>query len=255
MIKKYLAAYNCCAIRAVFGVQNAFSVSSRLRPFRSEEKVKTMKTSVFLRLLLLIAGLLAGASLASAQSQIILGGGSQGVTFDATSATSAQVTFGNCNGSNCSLSGLGVVTNARGWAVSLGSWSLVLNSGNPLSVSNTGAFNGSPTGTFTFKGGLGMTGTIGGTFTITSVGGSANPQFNLTVTNLTGTGSLASLFPQGSSADLNYMLSQLLCSSSVNGGCTFQNLFNHDGVTAWAGGTYGRLTPAPEPTAAFLLGT
>lgn len=214
-----------------------------------------MKNNLFLRLLLLSGSLLAGTAVAAAQSQIILGGGSQGVTFDATSATSAQVTFGNCNGSNCSMSGLGVITNPQGWAVSLGSWSLVLNSGSPLSVSNTGSFNGSPTGTFSFKGGLGMTGTIGGNFTITSVGGSSKPQFNLTVSNLTGTGSLASLFPQGSSADLSYMLSQLLCSSSVSGGCTFQNLFNHDGVTAWAGGTYGRLTPAPEPAAAFLLGT
>jgi hypothetical protein len=213
-----------------------------------------MTKKVVLRLLLVLAVVMVGAVMASAQSQIILGGGSQGVSFDATSATSAQVTFGNCNASKCSMSGIGVATN-QGNAVSLGTWSLVLNGGSPLSVSNTGAFNGSPTGTFTFNGGIGLTGSITGTFTLTSVAGSSSPQFNITVTNLTGTGSLSSLFAAGSTADMSYMLSQLFCSSSVNGGCTFQNLFSNAGTVGSAGGVYAKLTPAPEPTAAFLLGT
>src|SRR5947209_5246050 len=134
-----------------------------------------MKKKLFSRFLLVLVGLLAGAALAAAQSQIILGGGSQGVTFDATSASSANVSFGNCNGSTCSLGGLGVVTNPKGSAVSLGSWSLVLNGSGPLTVSNAGKFNGSPGGTFTFKGGLGLTGTITGAFALTYVGGSTQP--------------------------------------------------------------------------------
>jgi hypothetical protein len=106
-----------------------------------------------------LVSLLAGAALASAQSQIVLAGGSQGVTLDATTATSAQVSFGTCNHSTCSMSGTGAVMNSTGSAVSAEIWSLALN-GGPVTVSNTGAFDRSPMGNFTFEGEIGMTGAL-----------------------------------------------------------------------------------------------
>src|SRR5579864_4474139 len=128
--------------------------------------MKTMKKGSYLRVVLVLVCLLAGAALASAQSQIVLAGGSQGVTLDTITATSAQVSFGTCNGSSCSMSGTGAVVNSTGSAVSSGIWSLALN-GGPVTVSNTGAFDRAPIGTFTFKGETGMTGTITGTFALT----------------------------------------------------------------------------------------
>ncbi len=49
--------------------------------------MKTMKKDSFLRVALVLVCLLAGAALASAQNQIVLAGGSQGVTLDAITAT------------------------------------------------------------------------------------------------------------------------------------------------------------------------
>lgn len=213
-----------------------------------------MKKDSFLRVALVLVCLLAGAALASAQSQIVLVGGSQGVTLDAITATSAQVSFGTCNDSTCSMSGTGAVVNSTGSAVSAGIWSLALN-GGPVTVSNTGAFDRSLVGTFTFKGETGMIGTITGTFALTLLGGGSQPRFHITMYDLRGTDSFAAMFPQGSTTELRYRLSQLLCSSSDNDGCTFQKRFNNAGTSAWRWRAHGRLTPPSEPAAAFVLGT
>jgi hypothetical protein len=214
--------------------------------------MKTIKKCFFWPVSVLII-VLAGAALASAQSQIVLAGWSPGVTLDTTTPTSAQVSFGTCNGSTCSISGTGAVVNSTGSAVSSGSWNLAVN-GGPMTVSNTGAFERSPVGTFTFKGETGMTGTLTGTFTLAMADRGSQPQFSITTTKVTGTGSLATMFPQGSSStDLNYRLSQLLCSSSGIDGCKFQNRFNNGRTSPWP--ARSRMTPAPEPTAAFLLGS
>jgi hypothetical protein len=230
-------------------------LSVRNSSFAFEEMMETMKNNSLLRLLLVSVGLLVGAALATAQSQIILAGGSQGVAMDIISASSAQLTFGECNEYSCASSGNAVVTNSKGSAVSLGTWNLVLNGGGPLTLSSAGILDGPPSGTFTFKSDTGVTGTITGTATITSVAGSSSPQFNIHVNNFNGAGNLASLFPQGGTADLNYVASRLVCTSSVTGGCTFQNLMGATGATAEAGSKYGRLAPESETTAAFLLGT
>jgi hypothetical protein len=213
-----------------------------------------MKNNLLLRLLLLLVVLLVGSAMMSAQSQIILGGGSQGVAMDIMGTSSAQLVVGQCNGSSCASGGNGVITNSKGSAVSLGTWNLVL-SGSPLTVSSTGALDGSPTGTFTFQGNTGETGTVTGTAIVTSVVGSSSPQLNITVTNLTGTGNLASSFPQGGAADLSYVANGLVCTSSVTGACAFENLLAAAAATADGGNKYGRLAPESETTAAFLLGT
>lgn len=186
--------------------------------------MKTISRNSFLRFASLLVALLAVAALASAQSQIVLAGGSQGVTLDAINARSAQVSFGTCNRSICSMSGTGAVLNSTGSAVSAGIWSLALH-GGPLTVSNTGAFNRSPTGTFTFNGETGMTG-----------------------------GSLAAMLPRDSSTELRYRLGQVLCSSSGTESCKFQSRFNNSGTPArwWRG--LGSFTPS-EPVTAFLVGT
>ena len=213
-----------------------------------------MKKTSFLRVALVLVCLLAGAALASAQRQIVLAGGSQGVTLDAITATSGQVSFGTCNDSICSMSGTGAVVNSTGSAVSAGIWNLAL-SGGPVTVSNTGAFDRSPVGTFTYKGETGRTGTLAGTFTLALLGGGSQPQFNITMHDVSGTDSFAAMFPQGSSTELRYRLTQRLCSSSDATGCTFQERLNSAGTSAWRWRPHGRLTPPSEPAAAFVLGT
>jgi len=215
-----------------------------------------MKTLTF-RLLLVLGVVLASYGIASAQSEIQLGGTTQSVSFDATSSTSASVTFGSCNAGagTCTLSGGGLATGQPGF--SLGTWSLVTNGSGPMTVSNTGSFNSTPGGTFTFTGYVGLQGTLTGNFTINYVAGGSTPTFNINVTNITGTGAVASLFSNGSSATLSYLLSQLMCNSKISGGCTFQNLFStgNQGIIASDHGVYGGMMPAPEPTAGLLLGT
>jgi hypothetical protein len=204
--------------------------------------MKTIKRGI-LRLQLVLVGLLAGAALTSAQSQMVVAGRGQGVVFDTTAANLAQVQFGNCSGSNCSMSGTGIIMNASGTAVSAGIWRLALNGGQPLIPSNSGAVARPPSGTFNFKGEVGTTGTITGSLAVTKTGGSQHPKTNITMTNLTATGSLAALYPPGSSADLGYTLNQF---------CTFQNVLSEAGFSwAW----WSKLTPSAEPIAAFLLGS
>lgn len=209
-----------------------------------------MKNFVYL-LTFVVATFLTTPSLAHGQSEIVLGPSSSAVSFDATGSNSANVTFGTCN-PNCSMQGAAAVTGQNGW--SIGTWTLALNPG-ALTVNSNGMFSGSTGGTFTFQGLFGLTGTITGNFTLTYLSGSSVPQLNIQIANLQGTGGLAGFFAPGSSANLTYMLTQLVC-SGMQGSCTFQNLFNKGiGDPAYGYGFYGQMLPAPEPTAGLLLGS
>jgi hypothetical protein len=79
---------------------------------------------------------------------------------------------------------------------------------------------------------------------LTLADGSSHPQFNI------GPGDL-----RGGGADLSYMLNQLLCSSSTSGRCALQTISSTADGMHWDHWRHAKLTVAPEPTAAFLLGT
>lgn len=206
--------------------------------------MKTIKKSI-LRLQLVLVGVLAGTALSSAQSQIVVAGRGQGVVFDTTAATLAQVQFGNCSGSTCSMRGTGTIMNSAGTAVSAGIWRLALNGSQPLTLSNSGDLPRPLSGTFSFNGEIGATGRVTGSVVLTKSSGNPHTQVIITMTDLTATGDLAAIYPAGSSANLSYMPNQF---------CSFENVFSDVG-SPWAPREHSQLIPSGEPMVAFVLGS
>jgi hypothetical protein len=112
--------------------------------------------------------------------------------------------------------------------------------------------SGSSAGAFSFQSGIGTTSSISGTFGLTLADQSSHPQFNVAAADVAGTSPLLSRDNRG---DLGYMLNQLLCSSSTSGSCALQNMSGNANSLGWDHGKNKKLTVAPEPAAAFLLGT
>lgn len=195
------------------------------------------KKNSIVRSLSLLAGLLAGAALAlSAQTRIGLGGGSHGVSF-AAGATSAKTSVGTCNGPTCSTGGIGAIATSQG--SSFGMW-------NP---------SGASAGAFTFQSGIGTTSSISGSFALTLADQTSHPQFNVAAADGSETDHTSPLLSQDNGSNLGYMLNQLLCSSSTSGSCALQNMSGNVNSMGWDHGKHKKLTVAPEPAAAFLLGT
>jgi hypothetical protein len=214
--------------------------------------VKSLKKFSMVRSLWLVVGLLAGAALAAAaESRIDLESGSHNSTLALTGATTAQISSGNCLGSNCPTNAVVTLSRADGWPISSGFRNLAPRGGGTLSVSNISRFNRSLIGPVTLQNGVDSTARIPSTFALNFADANLRPQFHLTTATMSG--GIGSPYPQGSGGGLGSIVNQLFCSSPTRVGCISETLFNSNPTIKSA--PTGRVTLAPEPTAAFLLGT
>jgi hypothetical protein len=117
------------------------------------------------------------------------------------------------------------------------------------------ATSGASVGAFTFQSGIGTTSSISGNFALTLTDQSSHPQFSVAAADVSGTDHMSSLLSQDNGGNPGYMLNQLLCSSSSSGSCALQNMSGNANSMGWDHGKNKKLTVAPEPAAAFLLGT
>lgn len=92
---------------------------------------------------------------------------------------------------------------------------------------------------------------ISSNFAFTLADGKSQSQLHLTTA--TTTGGIASPYLGGTGSGFGSMVRQLFCSSPIREGCISENLFNSNPSVKSA--PTGKVTLAPEPTAAFLLGT
>ena len=197
----------------------------------------------------LVVGFLAGAALAATQSRVGLAGSKQNATLALTTAT--QISSENCFGSNCPTNGVATLTRVSSSPVSFGTWNPAPSGHRTLSVFNINRSNGSPTGLVTRNNGVDGTAGIPSNVGLNLGNGNPQPQFHVTATSMSaGIGSPYSL---GTGGGIGSMMNQLFCSAPSRGDCISESLFNHNPTTKF--GPPGKLILAPEPTAAFLLGT
>ena len=213
---------------------------------KSLKKISKIMSSWF------VVGLLAGAAVAAtAESRVDLESGRHDATVALTTATTPQISSGNCLGSNCSTNAVATLSRADGSPVSPWIRNLAPSGGATLSVSDISKFNGSPTGPITLQNGVARTARIPSDFALTFASG--NPQLQLHLTTATMTSSIGSSYPQGSGGGLGSIMNRLFCSAPTRGDCISESLF-HSNPTIKSAPT-DKVTLAPEPTAAFLLGT
>ena len=213
--------------------------------------MKSLKKLSVVRLWFAI-GFLAGAALAdTADSRIGPGSSAHDATFALTTTTAPQISSRNCMGSNCSANSSVMLSRLDGSPVAPRILNLAPSGGGTLTVSNIDRFAGSPTGHISLQNGVDRNALTPSplAFTFTN----ANPQPLLHFTTATMTRSFGSPYLQGSGGGFGSMVRQLFCSSSTHEGCISENLFNSNPTIKSA--PTGRVTLAPEPTAAFLLGT
>jgi hypothetical protein len=211
--------------------------------------VKSLKKLLIPMSLWLVVGFLAGAAFAAAaESQNGLqSGGHEATLAPTTTTTTATISAGNCLGSNCSTNAFVTLSRLDGSPVSPGNRTLAPGNGGALTVSNISRLNGSSGGLIPNQADR----TTGNLSKLTLANANLQPQLHLRTATMTGR--VASPYLQGSGGGIGSVIRQLFCSSPARQGCISEILFNSDPTIKSA--PTGKITLAPEPTAAFLLGT
>jgi hypothetical protein len=213
--------------------------------------VKSLKKISVVRLWGAI-GFLAGAALAAtADSRIGPGSSGHNATFALTTTTTQQISSRNCIGSNCSANSFVMLSRLDGSPVSPGIPNLAPSGDGTLTVSSIGRLAGAPTGPLSLQNEVYRTTGTPSNLAFAFTNTKSQPLLHLTTATMTR--GVGSPYLQASGGGFGSMVRQLFCSSSTNEGCISENLFNSNPTIKSA--PTGRVTLAPEPTAAFLLGT
>ena len=211
--------------------------------------MKSQKKMSMVGSLWLLVGFLAGAALgATSDRRIDLESGRHGAALTLTTGTATQVSSGNCFGSNCSASTFVTLSKLDS---SRDIPNLAPSGREAFSVSNTGRFNGSPAGRITLQSGVDRTARTPSNVALTFASGNQLAQLDRTTATITG--GAGSPYLQGNHAGFGSFVRQLFCTSPSREGCVSENLFNSNPTIRSA--PTGKVTLAPEPTAALLLGT
>lgn len=209
--------------------------------------MKSQKTISMVGSWWLVVGFLAGAALAATPDRRIdLASGRHAVAL--TTGTTAQISPGNCFGSNCSTNAFLTLSMADGPPEIR---NLAPTGREALSTSSIGRFNGSHSGRITLQSGVDMTARIPLNVALTFANRNQQPQVHLTTATMTG--GIGSPYLEGNGGGVGSFIRQLLCSSPTREGCISEDLFNNNPTIKSA--PTDKVTLAPEPTAVFLLGT
>jgi len=213
--------------------------------------VKSLKNILIPMFLWLVVGFLAGASLpATAESPSGLESGGHVATLALTTTTTSHISE-NCLGSNCSTNASVTLSRLDGSPVSTGNRNLASTAGGTLTLSNISRLDGSPADSIAVQNGVDRTAKISSNLPPSFAIANQQPQLHLTAATMTS--GIGSPYVRGSSGGVGSMIRQLFCSPPAHEDCISENLFNTDPTIKSA--PSGRVTLAPEPTAAFLLGT
>jgi len=208
-----------------------------------------MKLSM-VRSLWFVIGFLAGAALtATAESRIGPEGGHD-ATFALTTTTTAHISSRDCLGSSCQTNGFVTLSRLDGPSAFFGVRTSAPSSAGTLNISNISS-NGSLTAPITLQDRIDRTDRVPSNFVLAFANANQEPQPRLTAA--TATGSIGSPYLQGSGGGVGSMIRQLFCSSPAREDCISENLFNSNPTIKSA--PTAKVVLAPEPTAAFLLGT
>ena len=214
--------------------------------------MKSLTKLSMVRSLWLVIGFLAGVALtATADSRLGPESGGHDVTLARTTTTTAQISPGNCLASSCLTNAFVTLSRLDGSPVSSGIRTLAPSGGGAPNPSNIGRFKGSLTGPITLQDGVDRVDRIPSNFVLALANVSPQPQLHLTAA--TTTRGIGSPYLQGSGGGVGSMIRQLFCSSPVREDCVSDNLFNSNPTIKSA--PTAKVILAPEPTAAFLLGT
>ena len=212
--------------------------------------MKSLKKISKVGSLWLVVGFLAGTALATTpESRTGLEGGAHGATLALTNTTT-EISSGNCLGFNCPTNAFVTLSRLDGSPVFPGIHNLG-TSGRMLIASNINTLNISPTDPVALEHRLDKTARTSTSAAFTFATVNRHPELRLTTANMRG--SLASPYLQGSGGGIGSMVRELFCSPPAREDCISDNLFNSN-PTIKPGPT-GKVILAPEPTAAFLLGT
>ncbi len=210
--------------------------------------MKSLKKVSMIKSLLFSVGFLGGAALtATGESRIDLEIG----RHDATHApTSAQVSSRNCLGSNCSANAFVALSSADVPPRLLG-WGPIRSAAGTLTVSDISRVNNAPSGLSALQNGADRTAKNLSNFVLTLEDGESRSELHPTTASTTSR--ISSPYLQGSSDGIGSMVRRLFCSPPAREDCISENLFNSNPTIRST--STGKVTLAPEPTAAFLLGT
>lgn len=214
--------------------------------------MKSLKKISMVRSLWFLIGLLAGAALtATAESRIGPETGRHNATLTLISTPKPQLSTGNCLGSNCPVDAFVTLSQLDSPPILLESRNSVPSAAGTLTISSISTFNSSPTGPITLSNGTDKIARVPSNlaFTFTNANRPPQPYF----TTATVTRSVGSPYLQGTSAGFASTVRQLFCSSPAREDCISENLFNSNPTIKSA--PTAKVILAPEPTAAFLVGT
>jgi len=210
--------------------------------------VKSQKKTPIVRSLWFVVGFLAGAALvATGESRSGFESSRPNAALVATTTTTAQISSENCFGSSCSTN---AVVTPHGARVSPGVWNLAPNNRRTLSVFSISRLDGSPAGPVALQNGIDRTAGIPSNLNFTSANANRQPQLHLATATITRR--ISSPYLKGSGGGFGSMVRQLFCSSPREN-CISETLFNSNPRMKSA--PTAKVILAPEPTAAFLLGT
>ena len=212
--------------------------------------MKSLKNISTVGSLWFVVGFLAGAALATTtESQTGLETGAHGATL-ALTATKTQISSRNCLGSDCPTNAFVTLSRLDGSPVFSGIHN-VGASGGTLTLSKINTLDVSPTGSTSLEHGVDRAAKIPPSLAFSVETVNRRPELHLTAATITGR--LDSPYLQSSGTGIGSMVRGLFCSSPAREDCISESLFNSN-PTIKSGPT-GKVTLAPEPTAAFLLGT
>lgn len=196
-----------------------------------------------------VVGFLAGAALAAtADNRIDFESARHDTTLALATATTGQSSSRNCLGSNCSANMFTTLSRAD---VPPGLPGLAPSGAAILSAPNINRFNGSLTGSISLKSVDDKSAGSPSNFAVILTNSNPQPQLHFTTATMTrGSGSP---YLQGSGSGIGSFMRQLFCSSPTREDCISENLFNTNPTIKST--PTGKVTLAPEPTAAFLVGT
>lgn len=214
--------------------------------------VKSLKKLSAVRPLWFLVGFLAGAALAAtAESRSGLEMGRHDATLAVTSTAKPQVSSGNCLGSNCPIDAFATLSWLDRPPVSLASLNSVPSGKGTLTIANTSRFNGSPSDPVILQNRADKSGQVPSTLAFAITNANRPPQLHLTTATVVR--GIGSPYLQSTGAGFGSMVRQLFCSSPAREDCISENLFNSNPTIKSA--PTAKVILAPEPTAAFLVGT